>query len=279
MIYDEIAEGGVIGGGSIRWSQIDSWRQCSACGAFTEEGLGGPRTGGTAVEVWDIVEGGCTALGHAPAHTNDIYDDLAFCFPLDEFGPVFYDRTRWKMRGDIYTSVDSFVGAGCLPAIDMERSFIQSLQTDCLDGEFTATAWVYFDQSLWSMTFLSRGNFQLGVSHAGKLYGCVTDSEGEDYKAWGTTRLQDEKWYHVAATWDRKTLSIYLDGKLEGSVITPDTLAPAVPLCIGAHDGGSYFTGRIQEVRLWGRILTPATLAAERFAFCRPGFTTATRTA
>jgi hypothetical protein len=82
-----------------------------------------------------------------------------------------------------------------------------------------------------------------------------------------TTKLTPNEWHHIAGTWDNVTLNLYVDGKL---VRTSDPYAggfidgPCAEYCeIGFQIGGfrfrrandyfsrQYFTGQIDEVRVW----------------------------
>jgi len=77
--------------------------------------------------------------------------------------------------------------------------------------------------------------------------------------------LQPKKWYHVAVVYDRKSnIQIYLDGEPTGNPLniagqSKLTMSNEKPLSVGreAHGGGTeYFIGIIDEVAIWGRILS-----------------------
>jgi hypothetical protein len=73
--------------------------------------------------------------------------------------------------------------------------------------------------------------------------------------------VNDTQWHYAAITFDGSNLRMYLDGEQvdisnrQGS--TPDTTV-ILPLRIGANsnDAGYYFTGDIDEVRIWNRALS-----------------------
>ena len=80
-----------------------------------------------------------------------------------------------------------------------------------------------------------------------------------------TQILPENVWSHVALTFGKRTMRLYLNGKLIAeqpdcrSDLTPTTL----PLRLGADaDGGSVFNGMISEVRLWRRTLRPEEIAS-----------------
>jgi RHS repeat-associated protein len=74
------------------------------------------------------------------------------------------------------------------------------------------------------------------------------------------------QWHHVAATWDGATFKIYVDGVERASAAltgTPETSTDA--LYLGASYGSAdWFNGRLDEVRVYNRALTPAEIQADR---------------
>lgn len=124
-------------------------------------------------------------------------------------------------------------------------------------------------------------------------------TNGSWYSYEGTTAIDDDKWHHVAATWDgtsanpaERELALYVDGVLEPSGGDEDDSlqVPKRPesaghqvvrtcsndLCEeGMHIGGlyccsgkgytgRYFNGTLDEVRVWTRALPQAELARKR---------------
>jgi len=74
--------------------------------------------------------------------------------------------------------------------------------------------------------------------------------------------VETGEWYHTALTHDGSTLRLYLDGvevasALLGGVVDAD---PSLMVAVGAQPagaGGRYFDGRIDDVRVLERSLTP----------------------
>ena len=67
----------------------------------------------------------------------------------------------------------------------------------------------------------------------------------------------DNKWHHIAATYDKKEQKLYKDGKLVASKPnTGEMNVNANPVIIGASGGKSrYFNGRIDDVRIYNYAL------------------------
>jgi hypothetical protein len=71
-------------------------------------------------------------------------------------------------------------------------------------------------------------------------------------------------WTHVAGVYDGATAKIYVDGVEVCSTGASGTIVPSPdPLEIGARsdNAGYRFVGNIDQVRIWGRVLSPAELA------------------
>ena len=84
-------------------------------------------------------------------------------------------------------------------------------------------------------------------------------------EAWGSGALPTNTWTHLAVSYDRVTLRLYINGVQAAS--TPYTGAIATsanPLQIGGDSiYGQYFQGLIDEVRVYNRALTPAEIQTD----------------
>ncbi len=74
-------------------------------------------------------------------------------------------------------------------------------------------------------------------------------------------------WTHVTGTYDGQTLSVYLDGELSSSrAVSGTTCISGEPLAIGAKNNPSkglleaFWDGRLDDVRIYDRALTPAEI-------------------
>jgi hypothetical protein len=88
---------------------------------------------------------------------------------------------------------------------------------------------------------------------------------GVDTSAPGTAALPLNAWTHLAATYDGATLKLFVNGVQAGAVAVAGSLnASADPLRIGGnHIWGEYFSGRIDEVRVYNRALSAAEVQAD----------------
>src|SRR5690606_37414009 len=89
------------------------------------------------------------------------------------------------------------------------------------------------------------------------------DTDGGNHLESGVTPIEPDRWYHFALVYDGADIRWYLDGELEGEVISPNLVSPGSgPLSIannrvsGVEDRGFY--GVIDDVRISDVALTPA---------------------
>lgn len=98
----------------------------------------------------------------------------------------------------------------------------------------------------------------------GQLMGVIGD--GQNWESVSTYDVIYNEWQHVAFTFDRTHLKLYVNGVLKNS--EPQTITPivsyTVPVRIGSLAGESewYFNGTIDEVAIHNRALTAAEIRA-----------------
>ena len=81
--------------------------------------------------------------------------------------------------------------------------------------------------------------------------------------------LAPKKWHHLCVTYDGSSkaagVKIYLDGKSLEAAVAVDQLSESIrtesPLLIGRRSNGNAFNGRVDEVRLYDRVLEPEEAA------------------
>lgn len=96
------------------------------------------------------------------------------------------------------------------------------------------------------------------------------------YYAWGntltgSTTLNSDTWYHIAATYNGSNLTLYLNGEYETSAIKSlDTTDSEINIgafnivgsdMFGYAEWTNYFYGDIDEIRIWNRSLTSDEIA------------------
>jgi len=124
---------------------------------------------------------------------------------------------------------------------------------------FTITAWINVKEGgIWQQIVTKQNsprNYAIGISTADFLE-CAFTTGGDFKTALGKTPLTDAQWHHVAGTYDKKFIRVYVDGVLEDE--KPFTDTPDVntsPLEFGSGDGEP-MAGAIDEVFISNTALT-----------------------
>ena len=108
----------------------------------------------------------------------------------------------------------------------------------------------------------------LVVSSSGKLY-----YVGESNDLSGYTGLNDNKWHHVAAVYTggtTGTLTLYVDGIFDNSSVK-NFSTTGTTIRLGqrvAPLNGEFYSGHMDEVRIWNRALCPAEIV--HYMNCQP---------
>src|SRR5215213_2500917 len=105
-------------------------------------------------------------------------------------------------------------------------------------------------------------NYGIWFSNDGTISGGFETESGEDFQVNSITKYNDGQWHYVLLSYDGSLLRLDIDGKKQISTkntngVIPDTTGDQ-PLRIGANslDESKFFTGNIDEVRVWNRGLT-----------------------
>ena len=107
--------------------------------------------------------------------------------------------------------------------------------------------------------------FDLWVQMDGTVSGIMHDQKDAEqfHQIQGKTDIADDKWHHVALTYDGKIVTLYVDGKKESTVTPAGPLAKNKhDLWIGGRPEGVVATGAIDDVRFYTRALSAKEVAA-----------------
>ena len=88
----------------------------------------------------------------------------------------------------------------------------------------------------------------------------------------GAAQLPLNTWTHLAATYDGATLRLFVNGTQVGSrALTGALLTSTGVLRIGGNAiWGEFFQGRIDEIRIYNRALSPGEIQADMAAPIAP---------
>lgn len=144
-------------------------------------------------------------------------------------------------------------------------------------GPMTAAAWVRFEASGMVKPVIEYAatssdgvyGWTLQVGADGRAAMCLGWFEGnrcdpsKSATVQGATVLEPSRWYHVSFTRGRETLTLYVDGREEGTAqVNGVALEPLTSwLRLGSAESGSLMSGRLDEVEVYGRALTAEEVA------------------
>ncbi len=141
---------------------------------------------------------------------------------------------------------------------------------------FTLTAWVKFDEKRKSEEVQwvvgknkndwADGNFGLGlVGDKAVAYMNIGGGKAHKYTVSATEKqtMNPGGWYHLAMSYDGSELVLYVNGVVSGKqTIGKDRKPSSGSLVIGQRpDKGYRFNGLIDEVRLYGKALSPENIS------------------
>lgn len=135
-----------------------------------------------------------------------------------------------------------------------------------LSNTMTLEAWVYPNSitGSWTDVIMKRNDdYYLEASSTTGSVSAVGGSFATTL--FGTTALPVGAWSHLAATYDGTTMRLYVNGVQVNSQPQTGTMAlSGGPLSLGGDSQfGQYFSGRIDEVRVYDRALSPTEIQAD----------------
>jgi len=193
-------------------------------------------------------------------------------------------NTGTLTNGPTWQSGASCKAGGCLDLNGSTQyvSVADSTALSVATGDFSVAAWVKLDGTtndrvinkwLNSSTrgwILDANTGTTGTNQPGYLRFRMNDgSNNFDYAVDGN--LDDAAWHHVAVMIDRDSatgLMLYVDGAQIGTSQDPTSvtgsLSADTPLGVGVIPSitGSYLDGKIDEVRVWNRVLSASEIEA-----------------
>lgn len=118
-------------------------------------------------------------------------------------------------------------------------------------------AWINIDNSFSSngRILMSQSNaLELSINSYRKIY-----ISYKDLNKWNSLTaspiLSKDNWYHIFVTFEDNTMKLYINGKLEGELISDDFINPSDNIYIGNWSSNQVFKGMIDDVRIYNRAL------------------------
>jgi len=180
------------------------------------------------------------------------------------YGGTLSGGSTWVASGAFADSRNALDFDGSNNYVDCGNS--ASVQRNGIQS-FTVEAWVKPTGSIW---VAAVSKFVHTASKEGYSLEIFSDNRvallyGNNWADWNattsTTALTPGVWSHIAATYDGATVRIYINGNLSASgTWTNGVTDSGSPLLIGSRSGTTFFSGQMDEVRVWTVARTAAQL-------------------
>ncbi len=156
---------------------------------------------------------------------------------------------------------------GYAAAFDGQNDYVEVPYSSSLSlsAPFTVEAWINASDLRPTMIILGRGNstptainYALGIKEGRPAFG-FTDRSLEGVSVASPEALAAREWYHIAGTYDRIRLALYVNGELKN---TTSYIGPIMTdtgyLFVGGDVPSNryYVNGLIDEARIYPRVLT-----------------------
>lgn len=107
----------------------------------------------------------------------------------------------------------------------------------------------------------SGGRYRVFLQPGGLIRFAITN--GPQLYTTASNAVVTGKWTHVVATYDRTTMTIYIDGTVAATLAQAGFIPQVIGGMVIGHNNpsGENFDGALDEVQLFGSIVTPASTA------------------
>ena len=167
------------------------------------------------------------------------------------------------VNGSILTN-DRFGNSNKAYSFNGSSSFIDFGRNESLaPKQFTIAAWIRIGSQLSNLNMIIRARFYgyaLHVNSNGQVVGEIFDNVNTGHSLNSISRLNDGKWHLVVFSFDKKILSVSINGILEASKSTiGDSIfygLSGVAIGRDADVNIHYYNGLIDDFAIWNRALT-----------------------
>ncbi len=171
-------------------------------------------------------------------------------------GGTVYDSSGRSHHGSFNAAAWDYGPVGPAGSLNGNNAYVEIAHSDDFKpGAITLEAWIYLTGPTgeYPMIF-NKDRYYLRINGGGELQFSIK-ADGGDRKLSGQSRLAQNQWYHVAATYDGgQVMRLYVNGRADGEQTNgaPPVLWNTQPLRIGRSEGSaaSYFPGLIQHARV-----------------------------
>ena len=243
-------------GGSCTSDYRQQTRTCTPTGCSPSDGLGTSRC---------VADSTCV-----------VTLDLVGYWKFDEnTGTKTYDSSSFKNDAILYNNPLWVTGKFGSALQFSGSNYVEVPDSSSLDlsSQVTITAWIN-PSSIGSYNRIVAKSYTSNTLPY-TMYGLLFDNanhlrlevatSGTQNEVNGVTTIPTNVWTFVAGTYDGSTMKIYVNGNLDNSYSHSGLIdIDNMPLSIGRSGFGSnYFTGKIDEIKIWNRALTADEIKKE----------------
>ncbi len=196
------------------------------------------------------------AIDHSPHHRDGIYEP-GVCFYLE--GPKAFGFTA---EGDVNRCVH-FAGGRMRARLDSLRdtyTVVMQVWNGMPIEARETTGWLFSRDHAASTSFAGE---HLGLGGTATRPGRLLVQRGHHEPLVGATELERWRWHRVVLISEPSRVRVYLDGNREPEIDAElPAMASSIASCFigGRSDGDSNWEGRIDEVAVYDRVVSPDDL-------------------
>jgi hypothetical protein len=203
---------------------------------------------------------------------DDASSGLVAAYNFDEgAGTAVADSSGNGLAGTISGATWATGHSGGALSFDGTNDWVTVADNDLLDvTRVTISAWVRPTVNTpWTTVVMKETNgglaYALYANNASSRPAGYVQIGGVDRVATGTAVVPTNTWTHLTYTYDGANMRMYVNGTLVRTVArTGNIVLSTGPLRIGGNAGwGEYFTGLIDDVRVYNRALSLAEVQAD----------------
>jgi RHS repeat-associated protein len=166
-------------------------------------------------------------------------------------GSAYFDGVddRMETNGPVVDTSQSYtVSAWVKMETDADFQGIVSMRGENNDRAFSLYYFKWGASKLWSFSAASADEW----------------IPSRYYDAWSSNPVQLNTWTHLVGVFNTadNSMRLYVNGVANGVTFNNSAWRGKGKVMIGAHSGGSYFKGNIDDVQVYQRALTPADITA-----------------
>ena len=222
--------------------------------------------------------GDSSSAGSGSSTGEPVDPSLVLWLPFERDQP-FADASTYANGVDCANDVCP-TAAGGDATFDGQGQALQILDAPHFDtpGGFTLATWVQLDPIADFQIAILTKPLSVGIFNTWELYYyresdtefslylCMAELSSDACTSVSLAIDNASQWHHVAATYDPPTATLWLDGAQAGSFDSTGFVGDTGAIFVGAdRDNGmveSFFTGSLDDIRVYDRALDPSEIEA-----------------